>query len=127
MQAITSITSARKKQITKQYLTELDKHINDLKAGNASYAFEIRDFAALLHVHPVHLSNTIKEVTGKSTCDFYEEKLLTISKELLAETDMPISQIAIRLTYDPSNFTKFFKQYTGITPKQFRQQLAEEE
>jgi AraC-like DNA-binding protein len=25
------------------------------------------------------------------------------------------------LTFDPSNFTKFFKNYEGITPKQFRE------
>jgi AraC-like DNA-binding protein len=33
---------------------------------------------------------------------------------------MPIAQIAARLTYDPSNFTKFFKAFTGTTPKKFR-------
>jgi AraC-like DNA-binding protein len=76
----------------------------------------------MMHVHPVHLSNTIKEVTGQSTCSFYENRLLEVSKELLLTTPMSISQIARQLTYDPSNFTKFFKQYAGITPKQFRNQ-----
>jgi AraC family transcriptional regulator of adaptative response / methylphosphotriester-DNA alkyltransferase methyltransferase len=38
----------------------------------------------------------------------------------LLTTNLSIAQIAGRLTYDPSNFTKFFKQYTGTTPKQFR-------
>ncbi len=112
--------SARPKQIFQQYLAELDKHISDLKQGKATRAFEIRDLAALLHVHPVHLSNTVKEVTGKSTCDWYEENLVRISKELLLETDLPIATIARQLTYDPSNFTKFFKHFTGVSPKQFR-------
>jgi AraC family transcriptional regulator, regulatory protein of adaptative response / methylphosphotriester-DNA alkyltransferase methyltransferase len=112
--------TARPKKLFQQYLIELDKHISDLKQGKARRAFEIRDFAALLYVHPVHLSNTVKEVTGKSTCDWYEEKLLDISKELLLETDLTIAAIAHQLTYDPSNFTKFFKHYTGVTPKQFR-------
>lgn len=123
MQELTVNTiSLRKKEITRDYLTELDKHIQQLKNGEADRAMEIRDLAAKLHVHPVHLSNTIKEVTGRSTCDFYEEKLLHAAKELLLDTKMNISQIAMQLTYDPSNFTKFFKNYTGITPKQFRQQ-----
>jgi AraC family transcriptional regulator, regulatory protein of adaptative response / methylphosphotriester-DNA alkyltransferase methyltransferase len=112
--------AARPKKLFQQYLIELDKHIMDLKQGKAGRAFEIRDFAALLYVHPVHLSNTVKEVTGKSTCDWYEEKLLNVSKELLLETDLTIAAIAQQLTYDPSNFTKFFKHYTGVTPKQFR-------
>jgi AraC family transcriptional regulator, regulatory protein of adaptative response / methylphosphotriester-DNA alkyltransferase methyltransferase len=116
------ILSARKKQIVKQYLQLLDEHIHELKIGKTDEALEIRAFAAKLFVHPVHLSLTIKEVTGKSTCDLYEERLLNISKELLLQTNMPIGNIAIQLTYDPSNFTKFFKTYTGITPRQFRLQ-----
>lgn len=113
-------SSLRQKQLFQQYLAELEKHISDLKQGKATRAFEIRDLAALLHVHPIHLSNTVKEVTGKSTCDWYEEKLVRISKELLVETDLTIATIAQQLTYDPSNFTKFFKHFTGVTPKQFR-------
>lgn len=118
---VTTQVSLRQKQIVKQYMAELDKHIDELKQGNVSRALEIREFAALLHMHPVHLSNTIKEVTGRSSCDLFEERLLNVSKELLLETDLPITAIAIQLTYDPSNFTKFFKQYAGITPKKFRE------
>jgi len=118
---ITTQVSLRQKEIVQQYIAELDKHIDELKQGNVNRALEIREFAALLHMHPVHLSNTIKGVTGRSTCDLYEERLLRVSKELLLETDLPVSTIAIQLTYDPSNFTKFFKQYAGITPKKFRE------
>jgi AraC family transcriptional regulator, regulatory protein of adaptative response / methylphosphotriester-DNA alkyltransferase methyltransferase len=114
--------SVRKKEIVQQYLSALDKHILDLKEGKANVALEIKEFAKMLHVHPVHLSNTIKEVTGQSTCCFYESRLLAVSKELLLTTSMTIAQIAHQLTYDPSNFTKFFKHFTGITPKQFRNQ-----
>ncbi|MEI9809143.1 MAG: helix-turn-helix transcriptional regulator [Bacteroidota bacterium] len=90
------------------------------KRGKAERALEIRDFANLLHIHPAHLSNTIKEVTGQSTCSLYEERLLTISRELLLTTSLSIARIATQLTYDPSNFTKFFKHFAGITPKKFR-------
>lgn len=116
------LVSARKKEIVEEYIRELDKHIADIKAGKVEEPLEIRGFADILHIHPVHLSHTVKEVTGKSTCDLYEERLVRISKELLLETNLPISQIAMQLTYDPSNFTKFFKQYTGTTPKKFRDQ-----
>ena len=119
-EVLTAPVSARKKEIVRQYLKVLDEHIDQLKSGNAIRALEIRDFAGLLHIHPVHLSNTIKEVTGQSSCSFYEDRLLNIAKELLLNSNMSIGEIAIRLTYDPSNFTKFFKNYTGITPKQFR-------
>jgi len=122
METMVPVISIRKKEIVQQYLTMLDKHILELKEGKANEALEIKHFAEMMHVHPVHLSNTIKEVTGQSTCSFYENRLLEVSKELLLTTPMSISQIARQLTYDPSNFTKFFKQYAGITPKQFRNQ-----
>jgi len=119
-ETITAI-SARQREIVKQYIAELDKHIADLKNGNAESTYEIRDLAEILHIHPRHLSNTIRRVLGKSACALYEERLMSISRELLANTDLPIAQIANRLTYDPSNFTKFFKHFEGMTPKKFRQ------
>jgi AraC family transcriptional regulator, regulatory protein of adaptative response / methylphosphotriester-DNA alkyltransferase methyltransferase len=112
--------SIRAKEIVSQYLVELDKHIQDLRTGHAERTFEIKDLADLLHIHPTHLSNTLNEVLGQSPCDLYESKLLNLSKELLAASDKPISEIARQLYYDPSNFTKFFKNYSGVTPKQFR-------
>jgi len=116
--------SFRQKEIAKQYLKILDQHVQDVKEGKAERTMEIREFAAALHIHPVHLSNTIKEVTGKSTCDLYEERLLGVAKELLADQSLSIAQVAVQLTYDPSNFTKFFKRFSGITPKQYRASLA---
>jgi AraC family transcriptional regulator, regulatory protein of adaptative response / methylphosphotriester-DNA alkyltransferase methyltransferase len=120
-QTETKMTSARQKQIVKQYLQLLDAHMQQMKNGEAEKALEIKDFAAQLFVHPGHLSNTIKEVTGQSTCDLYEMRLLDIAKELLLTSTDSIASIARRMTYDPSNFTKFFKNYTGVTPKVFRE------
>jgi AraC family transcriptional regulator, regulatory protein of adaptative response / methylphosphotriester-DNA alkyltransferase methyltransferase len=120
MSATVVTTSRRQKEIYDEYLRQLDAHMQELKEGKVERVLEIRELAALLHVHPVHLSNTIKEVSGKSTCSFYEERLLDLAKELLL-TNKNIAEVAAQLTYDPSNFTKFFKHYTGITPKQFRQ------
>jgi AraC family transcriptional regulator, regulatory protein of adaptative response / methylphosphotriester-DNA alkyltransferase methyltransferase len=119
----TSVISSRQKEIVQQYIVELDKHIADLKAGNVEKMNEIREFASILHIHPAHLSNTIKEVTGRSSCDLYEERLVNLSKEMIANTSLSIAQIARQLTYDPSNFTKFFKHFTGMTPKKYRDSL----
>ena len=115
------IISVRQKEIVASYLQQLDLHLSDLKVGLAEKTFEIKDLAELLFVSPKHLSNTIQEVLGKSPCEIYEERLIEISKELLLTTNKPISHIAQTLTFDPSNFTKFFKSFEGKTPKQFRE------
>jgi AraC-like DNA-binding protein len=115
----------RPEQITNDFLAELDKHLNDLILNKTDRMFDIRDFAHILAIHPTHLSNTIKQTTGKSPCDFCEAKILEISKKLLQNSTLSIAQIAIQLTYDPSNFTKFFKKYSGQTPSEFRKSAVQ--
>ena len=110
-------SSVRQREIVSNYLVELDKHIADLKSGKAENTFEIKDLAELLHIHPTHLSNTISQVLGQSPCDLYEQRLVSLAKDLLLTTTKPISEIARQMDYDPSNFTKFFKHFEGITPK----------
>jgi AraC family transcriptional regulator, regulatory protein of adaptative response / methylphosphotriester-DNA alkyltransferase methyltransferase len=112
---------ARQHEIMAEYIRELDSHLADVRAGRALDMYEVRDFAKLLHIHPTHLSNTIRLVSGKSPCDFFEERLVRIAKELLTETTLPVAEIARRMTFDPSNFTKFFKRFEGATPKQYRE------
>ncbi len=113
---------ARQQEITASFLNEIDKHLLDLVEGRAEKMFEIRDLAEVLHIHPTHLSNTIKLATGKAPCFFFEDKILTLAKAMLEKNDTSIAQVATTLTYDPSNFTKFFKTFTQLTPKQYREQ-----
>lgn len=110
----------RPQEIVREYLRELDNHVLRLKNGETQEVLEVKEFAEILHIHPGHLSNTIQEQLGQSPCSLFEERLMKVSKELILETDLSIAEIARRLTYDPSNFSKFFKHFEGITPGQFR-------
>lgn len=113
----------RPAELVNKYLILLDLHIADLKAGVADRTLTINEFASRLFVHPRHLSNTIHQVLQSSPCALYEERLLRIAKELLIETNESIAEIARHLMYDPSNFSKFFKRYTGLTPGNFRKSI----
>ncbi|MNE82993.1 Arabinose operon regulatory protein [compost metagenome] len=97
----------------------------ELKNGVVETAYEVNDFAELLFINPNHLSDTIKDVLGKSPCAVYEEKLIEISKDLIQHSGKPINEIARILDYDPSNFTKFFKRFTGTTPTEYRKVKTE--
>lgn len=111
---------SRQTEITHDFLKEVDKHLEDILAGKADKMYHIKDFAALLFIHPVHLSNTIKLTTGHSPCYFFEEKLMAEAKRLLQDKRITIADIAERLTFDTSNFTKFFKRFEGVTPSAYR-------
>lgn len=113
---------ARQNEITADYLKAIDKHLDDVLNNRVLDMYEIRDFADEMHIHPTHLSNTIKLTTGKHPCFFFEEKIMGIAKTMLQENKASVAEIANRLTFDPSNFTKFFKRFEGVTPKQYRGQ-----
>ena len=114
---------SRQHEITADFLKEVDKHLADIIEGRVMDMYEIRDIADIMHIHPTHLSNTIKLTTGKSPCSFFEARIMDIAKFMLRETNTPVAQIAAKLTFDPSNFTKFFKRFEGITPKQYREEV----
>ncbi|HTI08681.1 MAG TPA: AraC family transcriptional regulator [Puia sp.] len=116
---------SRQAEITRDFLVEVDKHLADILSGKADKMYHIKDFAAKLFIHPVHLSNTIKLTTGHSPCYFFEGKLMAESRKLIQEGRHTIAEIAELLTFDTSNFTKFFKRFEGVTPSAYRQRIQE--
>jgi len=118
----------RSDEITADFFKLLDKHISDILSGEVREMYHIKDFAALLHIHPTHFSNTIKLTTGKSPCDFLEDAVTKEAKRMLQDTTVAVADICYKLTFnEPTNFTKFFKAMTGMTPRQYRKQLTETE
>lgn len=116
---------SRKDEITADFFSLMENHVQELLDGKTNRRMHAADFGQLLFIHPRHLTNTIKLTTGKSPCDFMEERLLLESQKLLAETTLSIADIAFRFGYnEPTNFTKFFKGMCGITPREFRKRLA---
>jgi AraC-like DNA-binding protein len=112
-------------QLKERYVQLIDKHLDDLVNGKVEIMFEIKDFAEQMAVHPTHLSNTIKEITGTSPCGIYQKKLMKVTEILLADGNNSIYDIARILTFEPSQFTKWFKRFFGITPREYRKQLKQ--
>jgi AraC-like DNA-binding protein len=118
----------RKDEITVNFLNILNEHIDAIIEGRVDHMYRIKDFASRMFIHPTHLSNTIKLTTGKSPCDFMEERIVLEAKKMLSETSMTVAEICYRLTFhEPTNFTKFFKTMTGETPSSFRKKIIESE
>lgn len=86
----------------------------------------LEEYAKLLFITPNHLSQSIKEVSGKNALSFISERILSEAKSLIQFTDFDISEIAYQLNFsDPANFGKFFKKHTERTPLEFRKQYKE--
>ena len=81
-------------------------------------------YADLLHVSPQHLSTTVNKVTGKTVTDIIAKLVITDAQAKLKSTDMTIQEIAYSLNFpDISFFGKYFKRYTGMSPKQYRESI----
>ena len=113
---------SRSKEISERYFELLDRHIGDVISGKALDFMELNQIASDLAVSHKHLIDIIQHECGNHPGYFYDLKIIERSKEILLETDISIAAIARKLTYDPSNFSKFFKSRTGQTPGSFRKQ-----
>lgn len=117
----------RPSEITSAYIALIDQHLQDLVENKADRMFEIEDLARLLFIHPTHLSDTIRNTTGTSACGVYQLKIMESALRLLTDRSLSIKAVALLLTYEPSQFTKWFKRITKLTPKQYRAQRSMEE
>lgn len=113
-------SNSRSQQIVSKYFQFLDQHIHDVVSEQVSEFLEINDIAALLAISHKHLTDTLQKETGHHPCHFYDLKIIDTSKEMLINSNLSIAEIARKLTYDPSNFSKFFKKFTGQTAGSFR-------
>lgn len=78
-------------------------------------------YADKMHLSPQHLSTTIKKITGKTLTDIISSFIINDAKAKLKSTEMTIQEIAYSLNFpDISFFGKYFKRYTGMSPKQYR-------
>ncbi len=100
-------------RITRNYKDALSQHIYQKQA--------VSEYADLLAVSPNHLNKCVKSVTGKAAQDLLNDMILLEAKVLLRQSDLPISEIAYRITkQNPSDFTRFFRTKTGFTPKEYK-------
>ena len=81
----------------------------------------VQSVANALHISPNYLSGLLKTLTGKSTQEHIQDKLITHAKELLSTTNLSINEVAYSLGYTyPQTFSKLFRIKTAYSPAEFR-------
>ncbi|MDY2793546.1 MAG: AraC family transcriptional regulator [Eubacteriales bacterium] len=75
-----------------------------------------------------YLHRVFREYTGKSVCDYLEEKRMQRARTLLEEGDENISRISERCGFRSLNtFYKAFKRVNGLSPSEYRKMRAGQE
>ena len=68
-----------------------------------------------------YFGQLVKTETGRTAKDFINDHLLAAAKEQLNDEHPSITQVAESLGFEyPQHFVRFFKQRTGMTPKEYR-------
>ena len=82
-------------------------------------------YARMQHITPSYFSAIIKEKTGDSALQWIVRMVITEAKQLLEESDLSIKEIADQLNFPTQSFFgKYFKQYVGVSPKEYRNNAA---
>lgn len=107
------ITLSRKEAITMRFSKLLVDHFKEERS--------VLFYAEQLTVTPRYLTQTVKEVTGKSAGGLIDEMVILEAKALLNNLSMSIAQVAEKLYFsDQFFFSKYFKRHTGLTPSEYR-------
>lgn len=82
----------------------------------------VKFYSEKLFLTSNHLTETLKEVTGKTASEWISESVILEAKVLLQNSALSIAQVSDMLHFaDPSTFGKFFKNITGLSPVAYRQ------
>lgn len=89
--------------------------------ANIHKTIHIKDVADHVNISVSSFSRKFTEYIGNSFSYYLEDKRLYLAQEYLRHTDLPITEIAINLSFcSPSYFTTRFKIKTGMSPQQYR-------
>ncbi len=116
----TSYCRLVRKYKTEKYSSPVQKSIICIDA-DLTQDLSLGKLAKLQNVSAAYLSALFKKETGRTLTDYVNLKRVEFAKTLLANTDLQIQTIAQHCgILDIHYFSRVFKKYTGITPKEYR-------
>ena len=104
--------------------TELIKSVANYISENIQESLSLSKIADHFHVNPSHLSREFKKETMVNLTDYINQQKINLAKLFLLQNDHTIMDVSDMLNYNSSSyFSKTFKKVTGISPKEYKNQL----
>ncbi len=96
----------------------------DYIRANLSSDITVIELAGLVQMSPSHFARTFKTSFGVAPYRFVMRERIDGAKDMLAGKKMSSSQVATAYGFaSQSHFVKVFRQFTGVTPKQYKSGL----
>lgn len=116
---IQPMAETKKDLIFHRFLLSLFQHFRQER--------EVAFYAELQHLSPRYFSSIIKEKSGSNALQWIVQMVIAESKLMLETSELSIKEISVRLNFPTQSFFgKYFKQYTGFSPKEFRESVLKE-
>lgn len=81
----------------------------------------LRKLADEFHYSPQHMSNRIRQLTGKSFTDYLLQKRMQVASDMLINTNLKIKAISEAVGYqNPEHFVRTFRKYYSNSPSVYR-------
>lgn len=119
-----------KQEQENDFVEKIDQHFilamnfkRQVEANIQSF-LSVEQYSQLLGVSSKKLTALSKQFLKDTPANIVHQRKILEAKRLLSNQKISIKEIAYSLGFDqPTYFTKYFKKHTGLTPKQFIQQL----
>ncbi len=109
------VTTFSEKDRVHAILTYIRQHVLD------SEKMKISEIAMEFFMSPNYVSVFIKKHAGISIQQYVIQTKMKMAERLLKQTGLTITEIAQKMNFtDSSHFTKSFKKYKSMTPKEYR-------
>ncbi|MBI9058110.1 MAG: helix-turn-helix domain-containing protein [Labilibaculum sp.] len=117
-------TCAVTTSIDNKYL-EYFNHFKHLIEQNYSKTRDAKEYASDIAISYKHLNDVCKEIVKTTAKSFIDNYVILEAKRMLVSTSLSVKEIAFTLGFDEAtNFLKYFKKHTSLTPVEFRSALA---
>ena len=113
------ISDASKVVVYQNFISLIEKNLTKSRSANF--------YAKELAISYKHLNTICKELINKTAKNVIDDFIILQAKRNLINSTTTSSELAYKLGFeDPTNFTKYFKKNTGLTPKSFLKSLSKD-
>jgi transcriptional regulator GlxA family with amidase domain len=97
------------------------RRVREYIASHLKESLTIRTLADNVGLSTCHFARAFKQSQGMSPHRYLLQCRVRRTQELLATTDLPLSEIALASGFsDQSHFARQFRQHVGVTPSTYR-------
>jgi AraC-like DNA-binding protein len=106
-------------QLSRQYTLFVD--FRNLVEENFLEKRTVQEYADMLHVSAKHLSEVVKQETGKNALQIIHGRMYLEARLLLTTSSLSVKEISDQLNFDTSShFSRFFKKFADENPSEFK-------